>query len=299
MKIFLIFIVAIAFFSCNDFSENNAAERFTVGEPVENVIGVTYKWTWSSGLPGSRNVKTTFNIDEKADGEKEVTQQNIRGASAFDKVVNSWAISDVFTFRNGNPDPDPSKRAWILEYVGNAKSVKMSWSATIEQKWSATAAEKIGIDTTATVEILFQVYAIIPDAVIPDNFDADNPNFDWQPVGRWPGYSNNLRPQAGSMLARFYSTSVFGKNDEENGEGNGNDEENGAENTGSGERKLKIEGDGEYHFVPLDFIILPPLEGRPTAKYFMQLYARMSSNDAKSNSYFEIDDGVLQIEFVY
>ena len=291
MKKILIPVIALALVSCNDAPKFDPNAGFEINNTIENVSAVSFEWDWSSS--GPRKVETKF----------EVSSSNLGGsATVFELTNNTGSISDVFTYSNGNPDLDPAKRAWVLEYSGDAKSVNVNWKANLQQ---------IGIrDTTSTVEVVFQVYAVIPSALIEileeDDEEDDEEGItvdEWLKFGIWRDYQNNIRPQVGidtlflgfdedkietlrnqardRMIARYYNTSVF-KHDEY--------KEVGENKVWS----IDIERDGEYFFPPL-----PPIQPEtPKAKYFMQLFLRIYSNNNKSAEYI-IKNGELNINFVY
>jgi len=280
MSIFFIFVVAVAMFSCND-EPDRIHREFEVTDSATFVTGVNFAWKWES-VGNSGKAKAEFSVDNTTvikDGT--ATAYSIKNTGGF--------ISDVFTYKDGKPDTQNGLRTWVIKYSGNARSIKIDWEATVI---GGSAGQ------TATVETVFQVYAIIPDNVIPSNFNALNPDFDWRAAGRWPVVSNNIRPQIGidtlflgmghsaekiieerenareRMLARYYTSEAF--------------LESGVHD---------MEGSDEYYFPVLERIIGIPTT--PVARYYMQLYTRVTSNDANSNVTYKIDAGHLGITFVY
>ena len=302
MKRLLIPIVVIAFFSCSD-KPQNVSGAFDITDSVQNVKSVTFDWKWSSeGMKsGLRDVEAEFTIDES-----KVTTVSEGGATVYSLINKTGIISDVYTYKGGKPDYDPSKRLWVVRYSGDATKVKVKWSGKLEQ---------ISGKGKSTVEVLFQVY------------------------GDWPAYSNNIRPQVevdtlflglglteearndlreearNRMIARYYNTSVDiappddspppppSSGEEEGEEEEEEDEEDEGEDPET--PSLIINAEGEYFFPKPAYDEEEedyeedngnaPLA--PETVFRMQLFIRVSANDGSSGAQYVISDGLLEIEF--
>ena len=295
-RLLLIPIVVYSLMSCSD-KPQKPIGVFEISDTVKNVRAVTFDWAWSSH--GVRKDTAYFEIDGV----------DLGGNANVYSLMNTGIVSDVYTYKDGKPDFDRTRRAWIIEYSGNSPRVDIEWSGIVEQ---------ISGKGTSAIEVLFQVYSDLP---FRDRHDIG--------YGMWPVYSNNMRPQIeidtlflgmgfseeeldlqreqarNRMLARYYNAKVdispippipqTGSDNEDNGEEEEEEEEEELE-----EEKilLPISGNATYYFP------LPPTDATPEtvdmyhrAKYRMQLFIRITSNDGNSNAQYKISDGRLSVVF--
>jgi len=266
MKRLLMPFIVFALLSCDN-KPIEDPDAFIISEIRENIRDVTYEWSWSSS--GFRDIVASFKIVDSIFGGE---------ATAYSLDNKTGRISDVFTYRNGKPDLDSTRRAWIITFSGSvATRVNIDWSGTLVQTKG---------QGTTTVETLFQIYG-------DGEFEVGQ--------GNWPSYSNNIRPQVDV-------DTLFLSRDENNNdifEGIRDDLRREAR-----ERMIARYFNSSVNIAPSveddeEIILKHSMSGynrheiilQPGVTYRMQLFTRILNNDGDRNAEYEITNGTLRIWF--